>query len=44
MLDKEPSLDEVMSGTVTRRVMAASGVDPAALRQGLGDIRRRRMR
>ncbi|HKT17021.1 MAG TPA: hypothetical protein VJR47_03195 [Stellaceae bacterium] len=43
-IDKEPSLDEVMSGTVTRRVMAAHGVDPAELKKHLRDIWRRRAR
>lgn len=42
--DKEPSLDDVMRGTVTRRVMAAHGVDPGELRKSLREIRRRRGR
>jgi hypothetical protein len=42
--DKEPSLDDVMSGTVTRRVMAAHGVDPGELRKSLRELRRRRSR
>jgi len=42
--DKEPSLDDVMRGTVTRRVMAAHGVDPGELRRSLRELRRRRSR
>lgn len=43
-VDKEPSLDDVLRGTVTRRVMAAHGVDPGELRRSLRELRRRRGR
>ena len=42
--EQEPSLDDVMRGTVTRRVMAAHGVDPTELRNSLRELRRRRSR